>query len=168
MSSRILSHPSFLAWAIINLGAGIWEVYAYLNRAQLKLEYITLWEKIAKGNITLSNFWIEGWSEYCKVDSRYTREFFQGGYVWWFELLNAFLALVFIISLAFKSIDIIQIILIIGIMNCLGYFGTLVVETLMCNLNNSISRWWQYPFYYSISGIWILVPWYLLILVSSR
>lgn len=166
MSSRILSHPAFLAWAIINLGAGIWEVYAYLNRTRLKLESETVWEKMAKGKITLSNFWLEGWSEYCKVDSRYTREFYDGGYVWYFELLNAFLAVLFIFSLAFGYIDIIKMILIIGIINCLGYFATLALEIYICRIDNRFSRVWQYPTYYNISGIWLLVPWCLYEIVS--
>jgi len=159
MSSRILSKPAFTAWAIINLAAGIWEVYAYLNRAQLKLESDTIWEKMSVGKINLSNFWIEGWSEYCKVDSRYIRDFFAGGYVWCFELLNAFLAVVFIFTLAFGCTDIIKIILLIGIINCLGYFATLAIETWKCRLDTSFARWWQYPGYYLISGIWLLVPW---------
>ena len=63
----------FYIWAIVNILAGIWEVYAFANRHLLRLEHKTVWEKIADGNgeITLANFWIEGWSEYCKVDSRY-------------------------------------------------------------------------------------------------
>lgn len=167
MPSRILSHPAFIPWAIINLGVGIWEVYAYLNRTRLKLEYETLWEKIGNGQITLSNFWIEGWSEYCKVDSRYTREFFTGGYVWWFELLNAFLAVIFIFALAVGCLDIIKITLLIGIINCLGYFSTLLLETLLCRLDSQYSKWWQYPTYYAISGIWVLVPWILFFEIVS-
>jgi hypothetical protein len=184
MSSRILSHPAFLAWAIVNLAAGIWEVYAYLNRNRLKLEQITVWEKMIKGQaatkllytdrddesilgqITLSNFWIEGWSEYCKVDSRYTREFLQGGYVWYFELLNAFLAVVFIFALAFGCTNIIKTILLIGIVNCMVYFATLALEAVLCRLDNRVSRWWQYPAYYLISGIWLLVPWCLYEMIS--
>ena len=203
MSSRILSHPGFCIWAIINLAAGIWEVYAYLNRARLKLEFETVWEKMSKKQITLSNFWLEGWSEYCKVDSRYTREFSSGGYVWYFELLNAFLAVLFIFALAFGFINIIKIILLIGIINCLGYFATLALEMwgcqaktlflaqgsgcecipcrqaktlflaqgsgcirIPCRLDNRFSRWWQYPIYYLISGIWLLVPWCLYEMVS--
>ena len=140
--------------------------------------------KIIKSQITLSNFWIEGWSEYCKVDSRYTREFAAGGYVWYFELLNAFLAVIFIFALAFGYITIIKIILLIGIVNCLGYFATLVLETWLCQaktlflakgsgciripcrLDRRFSRWWQYPAYYLISGIWLLVPWCLYEMVS--
>ena len=150
----------------INLGAGIWEVYAYLNRVRLKLESETVWEKMAKGDITLSNFWIEGWSEYCKVDSRYTCEFYAGGYVWYFELLNAFLAVLFIFSLAFGYTDIIKMILIIGIINCLGYFATLALEIYICRIDNRFSRAWQYPTYYNISGVWLLVPWCLYEMVS--
>ncbi len=158
MSSRILSKPAFVVWAIINLFVGIWEVYVYLNRNQLKIEKESVWKKMLDRKISFSNFWIEGWSEYCKVDSRYTREFFNGGYVWLFELLNAFLAVVFIFTLAFGYIDIIKIILIMGIINCLGYFGTLAIEIYKCRLDNRFARWWQYPAYYLISGIWLLVP----------
>ena len=168
MSSRILSQPAFLTWAIVNLASGIWEVYAYLNRVKLKLEYVSLWEKMAKGEITLSNFWIEGWSEYCKVDSRYTKEFSQGGYVWYFELLNAFLAVVFIFSLALEYINIINIILVISIVNCLGYFISLALEAMQCRLESRFARQWQYPTYYLISGIWLIVPYCLWKMVSSR
>lgn len=168
MSARILSHPAFLTWAVVNLAAGIWEVYAYLNRSQLKLERETVWEKMAKGEITISNFWIEGWSEYCKVDSRYTRVFSQGGYVWYFELLNAFLAVLFIFSLALEYINVIGIILAISIINCLGYFASLAIEAIQCHLDSRFSRRWQYPTYYLISGIWLLVPYCLWKMVSSR
>jgi len=167
MSARILSHPAFLTWAIINLAAGIWEVYAYLNRTQLKLERETIWEKMAKGKITISNFWIEGWSEYCKVDSRYTKDFSQGGYVWYFELLNAFLAVVFIFSLALEYINVIGIILVISIINCMAYFASLAIEATQCRLDSRFSRRWQYPTYYLISGIWLLVPYCLWKMVSS-
>ncbi len=167
MFTRILSHPAFISWAIINIGAGIWEVYAYLNRLQLRLARETLWEKMAKGYVSLSNFWIEGWSEYCKVDSRYLQDFFDGGYVWWFELLNAFLAVVFIFALAFESIDIIRIILAISIINCLGYFISLAIEAIQCRLDNRFSQPWQYPIYYLISGIWLLVPYCLWQMISS-
>jgi hypothetical protein len=168
MSSRILSNPAFIAWAIINLAAGIWEVYAYMNRTTLKLEHETLWEKMVDGKINLTNFWIEGWSEYCKVDSRYLREFSDGGYVWWFELLNAFLAVVFILALAFGYSDIIKIILTIAIINCLGYFATLAIEIWQCRLDNRFARRWQYPGYYLISGIWLLVPWCLYEMISRN
>ena len=76
---------SLWLWAVVNMLAGIWEVYAYKNRNQLKLETTTLWEKIARSEINIRNFWMEGWSEYCKVDSRYIIK----QYVWGFELLNA-------------------------------------------------------------------------------
>ena len=168
MSSRILLHSVIIGWAIINLAVGIWEVYAYLNRARLKLESTTLWEKMQAEQITLSNFWLEGWSEYCKVDSRYTREFSAGGYVWYFELLNAFLAVVFIFAFVGGYINIIKIILLIGIINCLGYFVSLALETWGCRLDNRFSRWWQYPTYYLISGIWIIVPWCLYEMVSRH
>lgn len=166
MSSRILSQPAFLTWAIINLAAGIWEVYAYINRSQLKLERKTVWEKMAKGEITISNFWIEGWSEYCKVDSRYLQNFFAGGYVWYFELFNAFLAVVFIFALALDMPNIIHIILVISIINCLGYFISLAIEAAQCRLDSRFSRKWQYPTYYLISGIWLLVPYCLWKIVS--
>jgi hypothetical protein len=162
------SNPAFIAWAIINLAAGIWEVYSYLNRANLHLENKTVWEKMYQGKINLSNFWLEGWSEYCKVDSRYTREFFAGGYVWWFELLNAILAVVFIFALAFGYSDTIRNILIIAIINCLCYFATLAIETWLCRPDTRFARGWQYPVYYLISGIWLIVPWCLYEMISRN
>jgi len=160
MLSRILFNPLFVSWAIINLLVGLLEVYAYVNHNLLRLEYETLWEKIAKGKITLFNFWLEGWSEYCKVDSRYIApgSIFNGSYVWYFELLNAFLSLIFIFALAFENILLLKIILFIGIINCLGYFMTLALETIYCRLESRFSRVWQYPMYYLISGIWLIVP----------
>jgi len=168
MSSRMLltSWP-FITWAIVNLGAGIWEVYAYLNRSQLKLQKETVWEKMLKGQINLENFWIEGWSEYCKVDSRYINDFFNGGYVWYFELLNAFLAVIFIFALALGYSGLIKKILFIGIVNCLGYFGSLVLETIACRLDGRFSQIWQYPTYYLISGIWLIVPYCLYEMMSK-
>jgi hypothetical protein len=159
-NNSILDSLPFQIWAIVNLGAGLWEVYAYLNRSQLKLERMTVWEKMAKGQITLSNFWIEGWSEYCKVDSRYRKDVLEGGYVWWFELLNALLAFIFIFALALGYTHVIKMILLIGIINCMCYFTTLALEAWSCHrLDTQYAQLWQYPTYYLISGIWLLVPW---------
>ena len=157
-SRSIIQTWPFIFWAIINLAAGIWEVYAYLNRFTLTLARDTVWDKMARGQINLVNFWLEGWSEYCKVDSRYIQEFSKGGYVWCFELLNAFLAVVFIFALALECHQIITMILLVGIINCLGYFATLAVETVYCRLDHRFSSGWQYIAYYLISGIWLLVP----------
>ena len=61
----------FWIWAVVNILAGLWEIYAYSNRSQLSLTKTTLWQNIADGKVNIANFWIHGWSEYCKVDSRY-------------------------------------------------------------------------------------------------
>jgi hypothetical protein len=157
---------AFWLWAILNLGTGIWEIYVFQNRKKLKLETTTLWEKIAKCQITLRNFWIEGWSEYCKVDPRYI--FKQ--YVWIFELLNAFLAIVFIFALTCKSYITLKLVLGISIINCLMYFITLFWETFLLDARNIIkekmkqyAKLWMFPIYYLISGIWLIVPWWLYI-----
>jgi hypothetical protein len=156
-------------WAIANLFAGIWEIYAYSKRSQLTLEKRTLWDKIHSGQINIRNFWIEGWSEYCKVDSRYIIK----PYVWKFELLNALLAVLFLFALGCKSYTSLKIILFISIINCLLYFITLFWEVYFCSdarknsitKNNSVkeniknySKWWMLPTYYLISGIWLIVP----------
>ena len=161
---------AFWLWAIINLFAGIWEIYAFQNRNKLKLETLTLWDKIADGRINVRNFWMEGWSEYCKVDSRYIYK----QYVWFFELLNAFLAVIFIIALLKKSYITLKIILGISVINCLLYFITLFWETFFSldarNNGNIIkenmkkyAKQWMFPVYYLISGIWLIVPWWLYI-----
>ncbi len=154
-------------WALINLGAGIWEVYAYRNRNKLKLEKQTLWDKISNNQITLSNFWMEGWSEYCKVDSRYIYK----QYVWGFELLNALISIIFIVALCCKSYVILKMLLGISIINCLLYFITLFWETFFSlDARNIIKEkmkqyatYWMFPIYYLISGIWLIVPWWLYI-----
>lgn len=161
-------HILFYIWAIINFGAGLWEIYAFQNRYSLHLEKRTLWEKISAGQIDIRNFWIEGWSEYCKVDSRYIpTPQTSANYVWFFELLNAFLAPLFIIALLTKNYVILKLILAISIFNCLGYFATLLMESIHCSrhLQNAAqyAQWWMFPIYYLISGIWLIVPWILYI-----
>ena len=157
-------------WAIANLLVGIWEIYAYSKRSQLTLEKRTLWDKIHLGQINLHNFWIEGWSEYCKVDSRYIIK----QYVWGFELLNALLAVLFLFALGCKSYTSLKIILFISIINCLLYFITLFWEVyyfsdarsgIKENIKN-YSKLWMLPTYYLISGIWLIVPMWLLLSIS--
>jgi hypothetical protein len=157
MSSRILLTTPFLAWGIINLFVGIWEVYVFRYRNDLRLESRTVWEKIANKEITISNFWIEGWSEYCKVDSRYIHH----QYVWGFELVNAILAFVFILALILESKCMIILILTISIINCILYFATLLLEYFYNRLDINYAKWWQFPIYYFISSIWIIIPYYL-------
>jgi hypothetical protein len=168
-------------WAITNLLVGIWEIYIYNERSQLSLSKTTLWDKFNSNQINLRNFWIEGWSEYCKVDSRYIIK----PYVWVFELLNAFLAILFIIALGCKSYNTLKIILLISIANCLLYFITLFWEvyyfqdarkniiTKKTNKKNTVleniknySQWWMLPTYYLISAIWIIVPVWLYLSIS--
>lgn len=152
---------NLLIWGIVNLGAAVWEIYAYSNRNQLKIEKTSLWEKISRSQININNFWIEGWSEYCKVDSRYIYH----QYVWFFELLNAFLAFVFIYALITNNYLLIKAILGISVINCIGYFVTLFLETITCRniANLKYTKWWMFPVYYLISGIWLIIPWMLYI-----
>lgn len=167
---------SIWIWAICNLLAGIWEIYAYYNRSQLILEKTTLWEKIANNQINIKNFWIKGWSEYTKVDSRYIIK----PYVWIFELLNAVISIIFITILllgicnkAFAnaySISALKILLAISIFNCLLYFITLFWEYIGIGNNDNdndnlvkenikkYAQMWMLPAYYLISGIWLFVP----------
>jgi hypothetical protein len=180
---HLASQPAFITWGIINIFAALWEVYAFINRGNLRLEYETIWEKMAKGQITLRNFWIEGWSEYCKVDYRYLFNFSSGGYVWVFELLNVVLAFLFIPALLANSISTIKIILHIAIINCILYFVTLLLERIKNELDKNnvtgfaryarytkytkYARLWQYPVYFLISGIWLIVPLYLYFLINK-
>jgi len=169
---------AFWSWAIINGLAGIWEIYAFYNRDKLILEKQTIWEKIAKGITTFKTFFIDGWSEYAKVDSRYitTTNNGKSQYVWGFELLNAFLSIVFIICLLMKNVSnmyFIKIILYIMVANTIVYFSTLYIETLMANMANNMvlpnmekyAARWMFPVYYLISSIWIIVPSLLLYLL---
>ena len=166
-------------WAICNLFVGIWEIYIYCNRSQLILEKTTLWEKIDNNQINIKNFWIKGWSEYTKVDSRYIIK----PYVWIFELLNALISIIFIIILLGNgtkvfanaySISALKTLLAISICNCLLYFITLFWEYIGIGNNGNngnngngnlvkeniknYSQMWMLPTYYLISGIWLIVP----------
>ena len=175
-------------WAICNLLIGIWEIYVYFNRFKLILEKTTLWEKIDNNQINIKNFWIKGWSEYTKVDSRYIIK----PYVWIFELLNAIISIIFITILLGNgnkvfanaySISSLKILLAISICNCLLYFITLFWEYIGIdnndnngnynnnnnnnndNSNNLVkeniknyAQLWMLPTYYLISGIWLIVP----------
>jgi hypothetical protein len=150
----------FWIWGIVNLLTGIWELYAYNNRKKLKLENITIWEKINLGQINISNFWLEGFSEYSKVDSRYIIKH----YVWLFEIINAIISILFVLFLICKNYELIKIILIISIINCILYFLTLFMEVYIIkdeNIINNIKQYsknWMLPIYYLISSIWIIVP----------
>ena len=150
----------FWTWGIINLLTGIWEIYAYINRKKLLLENTTIWDKMNDGKINMSNFWLEGFSEYSKVDSRYIFK----PYVWLFELINALISILFIIFLIYKRYDLLKLILIISVINCVLYFLTLFTEIYIIkdeNIINNIKQYsknWMLPIYYLISSIWIIIP----------
>ena len=164
MSNTLL----FYIWGIINLLTGFWEIYAFSNRHKLQLETTTIWEKISSGKINIYNFWLEGFSEYSKVDSRYIIK----PYVWLFELINAFLSIVFMIFLMCKNYKLVKLILIISIINCIFYFLTLCIEIYVVKdkiiINNikQYSQLWMLPIYYLISSIWIFIPSILLLCYS--
>jgi hypothetical protein len=157
---------SLVGWGFFNLLIGIWEIYAFLNRNKLVLENVTIWEKIKSGNITIGNFWLEAWNEYCKVDSRYIIR----PYVWTFELLNALIAFIFIfifiLGFTNSSRNIIKILLLLIIINCVIYFISLGMEILQNdkmkqNIAKYSKQWMLLP-YYLISSIWLFIPFILL------
>ena len=156
----------FYFWAIFNLLIGIWEVYAFINRKQLVLSKDSIWKKISNGTTTLHTFWIDAWSEYCKVDSRYIETYSKYQYVWFFELLNSVLAILFILSILYlsskKKNSFIKMILLISIINCICYYLTLVIETYTNNiiLENikTYASTWMIPVYYLICSIWLIIP----------
>ena len=156
----------FYFWAIFNLLAGIWEIYAFTNRKYLFLSMDSIWKKISNGTTTLHTFWIDAWSEYCKVDSRYIETYSKYQYVWFFELLNSVLAILFILSILYlsskKKNSFIKMILLISIINCICYYLTLVIETYTNNiiLENitTYASTWMIPVYYLICSIWLIIP----------
>ena len=153
---------SLYSWAIFNLFIGIWEIYIFIERDKLVLEKQSFWNKINNGNTSINTLLIDAWSEYTKVDSRYIKKYSPSQYVWIFELLNAFLAIIFIIVLFMKNIKWIKYILLLELINCILYFLTLGIEisnsdTILNNIKNYAS-FWMIPVYYLISSIWIIVP----------
>jgi hypothetical protein len=152
----------FWTWAIINLLVGVWEVYTFKERSNLVLENQTIWSKMIKGEVTIKSFWLDAWSEYTKVDSRYIKEYSPSEYVWAFELLNATLAVLFIVSLIMKKLKWIKWILGLQILNCFLYFLSLGIEagtnsTILNNMKTFASVW-MFPVYYLICAIWLIVP----------
>jgi hypothetical protein len=148
-------------WAILNFLIGIWEVYIFRNRDKLYLDKETVWQKIKTNKTTISNFFIDGWAEYCKVDSRYIIKH----YVWFLELLNAFLALLFLGAVLLNNRQVMLITILLQLINCIIYFGTLGLEVLLderirANMA-TYAKPWMYPVYYLISAIWIFVPAYI-------
>jgi len=153
------------SWGIINLITGFWEIYVFINRNSLELENKTIWDKISENKINLSNFWIEGFSEYSKVDSRYIIK----PYVWTFELINALISILFIILLIIQKYELLNLVLVATIINCILYFATLFMEIYIIkdeNIINNIKQYakkWMLPIYYLISSIWIFIPMILLV-----
>jgi len=165
---------SLYSWAIFNLFIGIWEIYIFIERNNLVLEKQSFWDKIRNGTIYINTLFIDAWSEYTKVDSRYIKQYSPSQYVWIFELLNAFLAIVFIFVLIMKNIKWIIFILLLQLINCILYFLTLGIEIINSDNNiilnniNIYSSLWMIPVYYLISSIWIIVPMILIIVINSN
>jgi hypothetical protein len=137
-------------WVIFNIFIGIYEIYCFKNRKLLRLE------KMPKWNSSI----IASWNEYCRVDPRYILK----EYVWTFELLNAFYAIVLAYILLYKK-EFIKHILLLEIISCSLYFLTLIYEYLSDKIirnyiktNSTITNRFLY---YGISSIWIMVPIYL-------
>ena len=155
-------------WAIFNLLIGIWEVYAYTNRDKLTLSSESIWDKIKNGSTTFTSFWLDAWTEYCKVDSRYMKTYSSLEYVWYFELTNFVLAVCFITVLLLMKINksYLKLILLLSIINCSLYFLTLIYEVFINDNGNNIIRenikkyasTWKIIVYYLICSIWLILP----------
>ena len=163
-----MENKLFWFWGIFNLFIGIWEVYAFSNKDKLILTSDSIWEKINNGITTFETFWIDAWIEYCKVDSRYIKQYSPFQYVWMFELLNFILATLFLLILIFVNknngiyIKILKLILLLSILNCAIYFISLFIETyknkiILDNIKKYASRY-NLIFYYLISSIWLIIP----------
>ena len=152
----------FVFWAIFNLFTGIWEIYAFTNRNKLLLNSESIWDKFNNGTVTIKSFWIDAWIEYCKVDSRYIKQYSPLEYVWGFELFNALIAILFVFFLITQNMKMLKLILLLSIINCICYFLTLIIEIyknkiIQDNIKQYASRW-MIPTYYFISSIWIIIP----------
>lgn len=145
-------------YAIFNLLTGIYEIYCFLHRDKFIIEKQTFWSKLY--NNKLSRPSIDLWSEYLKVDPRYI----TNQYVWIFELLNAFLALLFLFALIFKNFIIVKYLCLMLVTNTILYFLTLIFEIKtdknIKNMIDTYSQSWMWV-YYLISSIYLIVPLYL-------
>jgi len=144
-------------WCIFNICIGIFEIYGYINKDNLVLEKESIWN----GDNVFSNFGIKAWSEYCKVDPRYIIK----PYVWWFEIINFIISLIFLELLINKNYDALKTLIMVSILNCVIYFVSLILEYVydeeVKNKIKMYSQGWMIIIYYLISSIWIIVPWLL-------
>jgi len=140
-------------WIIFNIFIGLYEIYCYNNKLQLNLN------KFPKWNSSI----IATWNEYCRVDPRYVLK----DYVWTFEILNAYYAVISLIII-FLDKRLIKFVLLLEILTCSLYFLSLIYEYKTdINIRNNIiqnSTLLNRILYYAISFIWIIVPYYLYII----
>ena len=168
-----LNTKLLLFWILFNFVIGLYELYIYKNKSELKIKSNTWWLEPS------SNYLIDSWSEYCKVDTRYIYKL----YVWFFELFNAITAIILLFMIVFvnllniftnsKIVDfaiikfIILIIIFLQLVNCCGYFISLTYEWIKNKHEiTRYAKWWMYPIYYGISSIWIIIP--LIILLNTK
>ncbi len=151
-----------LLWifALLNVLTGFYEVYCFMHRDKFIIEKRTFWSKLYSNQLSRPS--LDPWMEYLKVDPRYITK----QYVWVFELVNAGLALLFLIALILQKFNIIKYVCIILITNCSLYFLTLLFEIKNDKkIKDSIdlySQSWMW-IYYLISSIYLLVPLYIFI-----
>jgi len=112
-------------WAWFNLLTGFYELYVYLQRRDLSSSKDPL---------------IRLWKEYTISDNRYLD---LQSYVWNFELINLFLAVIFF---CYRS----RTVLFLQILNVSAYFLTLKKS----NIRNSK--------YLLVSSFWFFIPFFIL------
>lgn len=170
---KIIVGKLLVIWIFFNFIIGIYEIAGWYYNNHLYLEDTIWWNNLVE--CKSSNYLIDSWSEYSKVDTRYVNK----KYVWIFEIINFITALYLVIILLnyafntnttnrYDNINIITIkwIILIQLLNCVGYFASLFYEFLVDRVNiTRYAKWWMYLLYYGISSIWIIIPSYLLLIM---
>ena len=140
-------------WAIFNLGIGVFELYCYHRR---KTGYLTPLPMLQVGG---DGRWsaMQLWNEYALADPRYVLPDSQ--YVWFFELVNAGLALVFFVAMCWSvNVRWLKLILVLQLYGCLFYFMTFLDDDLAQRASDRLVHpFWRHV-YFAISSLWIITP----------
>jgi hypothetical protein len=148
----------YWTWAIFNAAIGVFELYCFHRRNMGALTPLPL-SNVSATPFAVGHWDLFGklWNEYALADPRYVLPDSQ--YVWLFELLNVFLAAVFLVAMWVKArIGVLKLILVVQIYSCLFYFMTFLDDDLAQRASERLLEPKWRDLYFAISSLWIIVP----------
>jgi len=158
-----LNKNMLLYWLIFNIPIIIIELIGYKNRNELTplRDNDSLFLSPVKN---INEFINKIWEEYGRIDNRYLDK--NRHYVWNFELGNVLLILILLVVYFFnrqnQQNQIIRMLLILQIINCILYFVSYFYDIIKMDMNNEYkNKRIKQIIYLGISSIWIFFPLFL-------